>query len=392
MSLVIFFDFFEDDCPSAFFSSEKSGFRTELFLGPYLPFDGSGKVAACSGGVAAIICCSGGFVVAANVSAVGVESVISLVSLPLLVTGSAVGRMSSFLISGGSQASIGFTFSSDVSMLFEDSAIVLALHAAKHSWSPSLFANIHLRYAFTLMALSMSDAFSNERFTSSLSVISSFPVDFGKSTLLNHLFHNNFPEMNAENGKHTTLDIWMARCASIEPCTIVMDREGSDGREQGEIIHQMVVAVYCANITWLATDPTPNMKREGFFGISLALPFSFEDFSGEPTTPIHTADVEVKEYTYGKTIMDGLDVVPYEYPFNVPAYYALILRQLTVKKVLAASYPYFAKRLLTDPNTYPRDAHIELLFKDFKDRRFRLKAQSSSLKSSRFSLLPALYT
>lgn len=63
----------------------------------------------------------------------------------------------------------------------------------------------------------------------------------------------------------------------------------------------------------------------------------------------------------------------------VPAYYALILRSLTVLeglalyadpnfKVLAASYPYFAKRLLTDSSPYLRDALIELLFKDGKFR------------------------
>jgi aarF domain-containing kinase len=110
-----------------------------------------------------------------------------------------------------------------------------------------------------------------------------------------------------------------------------------------------------------------------------------------------------------KTIVDGLGAVLYQYPFNgkfyiietsficlhvilliewyklllscnpVPAYYALILRSLTVLeglalyadpnfKVLAASYPYFAKRLLTDPNPYLRDALIELLFKDGKFR------------------------
>lgn len=37
-------------------------------------------------------------------------------------------------------------------------------------------------------------------------------------------------------------------------------------------------------------------------------------------------------------------------------------------KVIAASYPYFAKRLLTDPNPYLRDALIELLFKDGRFR------------------------
>lgn len=85
-----------------------------------------------------------------------------------------------------------------------------------------------------------------------------------------------------------------------------------------------------------------------------------------------------------KTIVDGLGAVLYQYPFNVPAYYALILRSLTVLeglalyadpnfKVLAASYPYFAKRLLTDPNPYLRDALIELLFKDGRFRWNRLE-------------------
>ncbi|KAK9112163.1 hypothetical protein Scep_019682 [Stephania cephalantha] len=92
-----------------------------------------------------------------------------------------------------------------------------------------------------------------------------------------------------------------------------------------------------------------------------------------------------------KTLVDGLGNVLYQYPFNVPAYYALILRSLTVLeglalyadpnfKVLAASYPYFAKRLLTDPNPYLRDALIELwnrlenlLVQGRKDRDFSAK-------------------
>ncbi|KAL6865024.1 hypothetical protein ACP4OV_016175 [Aristida adscensionis] len=93
-----------------------------------------------------------------------------------------------------------------------------------------------------------------------------------------------------------------------------------------------------------------------------------------------------------KTIVDGLGAVLYQYPFNVPAYYALILRSLTVLeglalyadpnfKVLAASYPYFAKRLLTDPNPYLRDALIELLFKDGKFR------QAPALPNILYSIL-----
>ncbi|CAL9203938.1 unnamed protein product [Musa hybrid cultivar] len=61
------------------------------------------------------------------------------------------------------------------------------------------------------------------------------PQSSGKSTLLNHLFGTNFREMDAFRGRsQTTKGIWLARCADIEPCTIVMDLEGTDGRERGE--------------------------------------------------------------------------------------------------------------------------------------------------------------
>ncbi|KAG9143297.1 hypothetical protein Leryth_010214 [Lithospermum erythrorhizon] len=61
------------------------------------------------------------------------------------------------------------------------------------------------------------------------------PQSSGKSTLLNHLFHTNFREMDAFKGRsQTTKGIWMARCVGIEPCTLVMDLEGTDGRERGE--------------------------------------------------------------------------------------------------------------------------------------------------------------
>ncbi|MED6109214.1 Cell wall protein rhd3 [Stylosanthes scabra] len=56
-----------------------------------------------------------------------------------------------------------------------------------------------------------------------------------KSTLLNNLFGTDFREMDAFKGRsQTTKGIWMAKCAGIEPCTVVMDLEGTDGRERGE--------------------------------------------------------------------------------------------------------------------------------------------------------------
>ncbi|KAM0944076.1 putative P-loop containing nucleoside triphosphate hydrolase [Dioscorea sansibarensis] len=61
------------------------------------------------------------------------------------------------------------------------------------------------------------------------------PQSSGKSTLLNHLFRTNFREMDAIRGRsQTTKGIWIAKCVGIEHFTIVMDLEGTDGRERGE--------------------------------------------------------------------------------------------------------------------------------------------------------------
>ncbi|KAM1688656.1 hypothetical protein FF2_035899 [Malus domestica] len=61
------------------------------------------------------------------------------------------------------------------------------------------------------------------------------PQSGGKSTLMNHLFDTGFQEMNIESGRsQTTKGIWIAKCVGIEPCTIALDLEGSDGSERGE--------------------------------------------------------------------------------------------------------------------------------------------------------------
>ncbi|MED6217531.1 hypothetical protein PIB30_018545 [Stylosanthes scabra] len=61
------------------------------------------------------------------------------------------------------------------------------------------------------------------------------PQSSGKSTLLNCLFGTNFEEMKAEEGRHqVTRGIWIARCAGIEPCTLVLDVEGTDGKENAD--------------------------------------------------------------------------------------------------------------------------------------------------------------
>jgi len=38
----------------------------------------------------------------------------------------------------------------------------------------------------------------------------------------------------------TTKGIWIAKCVGIEPATIAMDLEGTDGRERGEVINSVL--------------------------------------------------------------------------------------------------------------------------------------------------------
>ncbi|XP_062182418.1 protein ROOT HAIR DEFECTIVE 3 homolog 2-like isoform X2 [Phragmites australis] len=61
------------------------------------------------------------------------------------------------------------------------------------------------------------------------------PQGSGKSTLLNHLFGTDFREMDALKGRNqTTKGIWIAKAVGIEPFTVVLDLEGTDGRERGQ--------------------------------------------------------------------------------------------------------------------------------------------------------------
>ncbi len=85
-----------------------------------------------------------------------------------------------------------------------------------------------------------------------------------------------------------------------------------------------------------------------------------------------------------KSITDRLSEVMYDYPFRVPAYYALIIRSLVTLegiaigldpsfKVLSVAYPYVAGRLLTDPAPELRTSLRDLLFNDGSFRWNRLE-------------------
>lgn len=118
-------------------------------------------------------------------------------------------------------------------------------------------------------------------------------------------------------------------------------------------------------------------------------------------TPIIPALAKVFSNTLGasvaelniKSITDQLSSLMYEYPFRVPAYYALIIRSLVTLegiainvdpnfKVLSEAYPYVAKRLLTDQAPELRESLRDLLF---KDGRFRWNRLENLLRNARNS-------
>ncbi|MDY7014302.1 MAG: AarF/ABC1/UbiB kinase family protein [Cyanobacteriota bacterium] len=94
-----------------------------------------------------------------------------------------------------------------------------------------------------------------------------------------------------------------------------------------------------------------------------------------------------------KSITDQMSAMMYEFPFRVPAYYALIIRSLVTLegiaisidpnfKVLSKAYPYVAKRLLTDPSPQLRTSLRDLLFKEGSFRWNRLENLLRNARSS----------
>ncbi|MEB3161281.1 MAG: AarF/ABC1/UbiB kinase family protein, partial [Synechocystis sp.] len=88
-----------------------------------------------------------------------------------------------------------------------------------------------------------------------------------------------------------------------------------------------------------------------------------------------------------------MSAMMYEFPFRVPAYYALIIRSMVTLegiaigidphfKVLSKAYPYIAKRLLTDQSEELGTSLKELLFKDNSFRWNRLENLLRNAKNS----------
>lgn len=94
-----------------------------------------------------------------------------------------------------------------------------------------------------------------------------------------------------------------------------------------------------------------------------------------------------------KSVTDDLSGVMYRFPFQVPPYYALIIRSLVTLegialsinpkfKILGAAYPYFATRLLVDPDPDLRNSLKEMVLSENTLRWERLDDLVSSAARS----------
>ena len=141
-----------------------------------------------------------------------------------------------------------------------------------------------------------------------------------------------------------------------------------------------------------------NREFDGLIEDYITLEFLPEDTEREPLLVAlpqvfdYAAGASVTELNFQK-IVHQLSELMYEFPFRVPAYYALITRSLVTLegiamgimpdyKVLATAAPYVAQRLLTDPSPELRDSFSNLLFKEGK---FRWKRLANLLGDARSS-------
>jgi predicted unusual protein kinase regulating ubiquinone biosynthesis (AarF/ABC1/UbiB family) len=107
----------------------------------------------------------------------------------------------------------------------------------------------------------------------------------------------------------------------------------------------------------------------------------------------------VREFNF-KTITDQFSELMYEYPFRVPAKFALIIRSLVTQEGLALSlnpdfkivdvaYPYVARRLLKGESPQLRRRLLEILIRDGKFQWHRLENLLKIARSdSSFEILP----
>ncbi len=119
------------------------------------------------------------------------------------------------------------------------------------------------------------------------------------------------------------------------------------------------------------------------------LGFLSKEVNLEPIVPafqevfVNAIELGVSKMDF-KSVTDDMSGVMYKFPFKLPPYYALIIRSLITLegialsvdpdfKILGAAYPYFARRLMEDPDPQLRESLKEMLFDNKKFKWDRLE-------------------
>ncbi len=136
------------------------------------------------------------------------------------------------------------------------------------------------------------------------------------------------------------------------------------------------------------------------------LGFLTPDFDIQPIVPALEAvfsqafGESVRDFNF-RTITDSFSELMYDYPFRLPAKFALIIRSLVTQeglaltinpnfKIVEVAYPYVAKRLLTGESPQLRRRLLEMLFKDGKFQWSRLENLIAIARTNgNFDLLPS---
>ena len=135
------------------------------------------------------------------------------------------------------------------------------------------------------------------------------------------------------------------------------------------------------------------------------LGFLTPDIDIEPIIPAlervlgNAIDQSVGNFNF-KTVTDDFSELMFEYPFRIPAKFALIIRSIITQEGLALSldpdfkivqiaYPYVSRRLLTGESPQLRRHLLDVLFKDGKFQWQRLENMLAIARSDKkFDLLP----
>ncbi|KAL9372994.1 hypothetical protein Peur_035238 [Populus x canadensis] len=95
------------------------------------------------------------------------------------------------------------------------------------------------------------------------------PQSSGKSTLLNRTFGTKFKEMDACRGRsQTTKGVWIGNCTRIEPFIMVMDLEGTDSRERGQVLSIALLVYPCFSDD--IKDDTTFEKQSALFALAIS--------------------------------------------------------------------------------------------------------------------------